>query len=257
MDIKLADLLEGKGTIIKDKQYLPTRAYVEPFINRLCSIPGIDFKCRAELPKQVTLNTDSQDLTYNRVWIEGILPDEYTVDNHERVIGMVYGLDTRVPICKFYLSSINSACTNMMVFNPSLLKVQVIEGNIDYALLDAVISAEDHVHQYIECLNNTSFVNNIEAQEKVLGKWCRNTIIYNYTNGINKASISSSTAVKAYKSIFINDKSDYYNGKSSEISMFDIYNAWTYIISNEDSDIMNKFEKTYLISKIMELNINE
>ena len=44
------------------------------------------------------LNKD--DVTYNRVWIQAVLPDEYCFENHQEVIGMVYGLDVRKPIYK-------------------------------------------------------------------------------------------------------------------------------------------------------------
>ena len=37
MELTLNELLTGKSTIIKNKQFLSTKAYVEPFIDRMRS----------------------------------------------------------------------------------------------------------------------------------------------------------------------------------------------------------------------------
>lgn len=65
-------------------------------------IPGVNYLIKAELPKQTTItrkdDVDFDDVTYNRVWIQAVLPEEYQVDNHDDVIGMVYGIDTQNPL---------------------------------------------------------------------------------------------------------------------------------------------------------------
>ena len=79
MEITLDELLKGKGTIIKNKEYLSTEAYVTPFLERMSKFTN-DFRVQVKLPDQVTLTKDNdvrlEDQTYNRVWIQGILPDE-------------------------------------------------------------------------------------------------------------------------------------------------------------------------------------
>ena len=35
MEVTLDQLMQGKGTLIKNKEYWPTAAYVNPFIKRL------------------------------------------------------------------------------------------------------------------------------------------------------------------------------------------------------------------------------
>ena len=100
MDITIDQLLSGKNTKIKDKEFFATKAYVEPFLDRVSKVTD-DFQVKVELPDQITMTEDADDITYNRVWLQAVLPDDYIVDNHKEVIGMVYGLDTRKPVVKF------------------------------------------------------------------------------------------------------------------------------------------------------------
>ena len=90
MDIQLDTLLKGKQTRIKDKEYFETEAYVNPFLERMSKITS-DFRVKVELPEQITLTKDGdvnfEDITYNRVWIQAVLEDKHTIDNHAEVIG--------------------------------------------------------------------------------------------------------------------------------------------------------------------------
>ena len=47
MEITMNELLEGKSTIIKNKQFLSTKAYIEPFVDRMSAFTN-DFKIQAE-----------------------------------------------------------------------------------------------------------------------------------------------------------------------------------------------------------------
>ena len=110
MKLELSELLKGKATKIKDKEYFQTEAYVTPFLERMQKITN-DFRVEVKLPDQITVtkkeDLDFDDVTYNRVWIQAVLPESYTVDNHDEVIGMVYGIDTRKPVAKFYRGGLN------------------------------------------------------------------------------------------------------------------------------------------------------
>ena len=54
MEITLEQLLKGKATKIKDKEYYPTEAYVSPFLDRMQRITD-QFTVKVELPQQITL----------------------------------------------------------------------------------------------------------------------------------------------------------------------------------------------------------
>ena len=126
MDITLDQLLKGKETKIRKAEFYNTKAYIEPFLDRLSKITD-NFDVKVQLPDQVTITDNQDDVTYNRVWIQGILPKSYSVDNHEEVIGMIYGLDVRKPVVKFYRGGLNMACTNLCVFNPTSLQTQELK----------------------------------------------------------------------------------------------------------------------------------
>ena len=121
--ITLAELLKGKSTIIRNKEYFGTKSYVEPFIERMSKITN-DFRIQTKLPDQMTMTKDMEDTTYNRVLIQAVLPPEHTIDAHDEVIGFLYGIDVKKPVVKIYRGYLNSACTNLCVFNPKWLNVQ-------------------------------------------------------------------------------------------------------------------------------------
>ena len=91
MELTLNELLAGKATRIKSKEYFPTAAYVEPFLERAQRLTS-EFRVQVQLPNQITYTADgninTEDITYNRVLIEAILPDEYKFndDPHRAVL---------------------------------------------------------------------------------------------------------------------------------------------------------------------------
>ena len=257
MDIQLDALLKGKQTRIKDKEYFETEAYVNPFLERMSKITS-DFRVKVELPEQVTFtkegNLNLEDITYNRVWIQAVLPQQYDVDNHQDVIGMVYGLDTRKPIVKFYRGGLNRACTNLCVFNPDYLDVQELQPEvaIDYRPLDILTNKANEIKVFLKKLHNITFPRDNQYINEQLGMWVRNCLNIHYYNGINNVKLATSTAIDAYKLLFEKDSSDYYVPATSNTDMFNIYNAFTELISNDkDKDIMNKCEKTLLLKNIL------
>lgn len=257
MEITLNELLKGKATRIKDKAFFQTEAYVTPFLDRLSNLTN-EFKIKVELPDQVTVtkreDVDFEDITYNRVWIQAVLPQEYQVDNHDDVIGMVYGLDVRKPVVKFYRGGLNKACCNLCIFDPTYLQVQELAPTkaIKFGGLDNIINKSNEIRDFLTKLRNTSFINNEENINENLGRWVRNTLDLSYDNGLGKAKLATSTAIDAYKLLFKDLKSSYFVG-SNDTSMFTVYNAFTDIISNKDKDIINECEKTLLVKDIIGL----
>ncbi len=66
MEITLNALLEGKPTIIREKEYFATKDYIQPFIDEMSKFTK-EFVVNVQLPDQVTISNDSKDVTYNRV----------------------------------------------------------------------------------------------------------------------------------------------------------------------------------------------
>lgn len=259
MEVTLDQLMQGKGTLIKNKEYWPTAAYVNPFIKRLETVVE-RFEIKVETPSQITLTKDgqinTQDITYNRVWIQGVLPQEYRVDNHDDVIGMVYGLDVRKPIVKFYRGGLNRACTNLCVFSPDSLSARKLnpEEAIDYRPLDTMIKQANTIKDFLQKLHTTQFSREASNLNEHLGMWMRRSWAMEYDNGVTKASIAASVVEGAFKLLFEKESSSYFVPRDQNTDMFNIYNAFTELISNDkDKDIMNKVEKTLLLKRILDV----
>ena len=259
MEVTLDQLMQGKGTLIKNKEYWPTEAYVNPFVRRLEAIVE-RFEIKVETPSQITLTKDgqinTQDITYNRVWIQGVLPQEYRVDNHDDVIGMVYGLDVRKPIVKFYRGGLNRACTNLCVFDPDSLSARELnpEEAIDYRPLDTMIKQANTIKDFLESLHKTQFSREASNLNEHLGMWMRRSWAMEYDNGVTKASIAASVVEGAFKLLFEKESSSYFVPRDQNTDMFNVYNAFTELISNDkDKDIMNKVEKTLSLKRILDV----
>lgn len=259
MDIEYNQLMSGKPTIIKNKNYFATAQYVNPFFDRLSKYTD-DFRIHVQTPDQITLTTDGEqnleDLTYNRVYIEAVMPDSMCYSNHDRVIGMIIGLDVRKPVAKFYNGAMNSACTNLCVFNPAYLDCQAIEPEtpIDFKPLDRLLQLQDDTRQTLEILHNTNFENSVFEQEKHLGKWIRNSMSSSYNSGFQEAKLSADNVIRAYKQLFNEEDSPYYQTMNT-VNMFDVYNAFTQQITNardKGKDLLNVCEKTLVLRQILE-----
>lgn len=261
MEITIDQLLQGKQTRIKDKDYFPTRAYVEPFLEKMSKLTN-DFRVKVELPDQITLTSNGEinqeDITYNRVWVQAVMPPEYVVDNHDEVVGMIFGLDTRKPVAKFYRGGLNKACTNLCVFSPSFLQTQEIAPNsaLDYEALDYIQGKAYALKAYLDRLHNTPFYRDDQYLNEELGKWVRNCLNIPFHNGVHTVKLAVSTAIDAYKLLIEKEESPYFIKPESNSTMFNVYNAFTELISNDkDKDIMNKCEKTLLLNHILGIEI--
>lgn len=259
-EISLNELLAGRATRIKTNEYLPTRAYVEPFIERVSKLTS-EFRVQIQLPKQITYtengDINTEDITYNRVLIEAILPDEYKFndDPHKTVLGMVYGIDVRKPVVKFFKGQERMSYTNLCVFSPELLSCQDLESGspINFDPLTRIIEQTDDTAVYIKKLIESEFDTNDHNVNESLGKWIRNCINLSYNNHYQPVKIACSTPIDAYKLLFEKEDSEYYFGLNSGVmSMYQVYNAFTQILTDGmKKDPFNIFEKTLLLKDIL------
>lgn len=257
MEITVKQLLEGKATKIKEKSFYTTKDYVEPFFDRMSKFTS-EFKVQVKTPEQITRtisdSSSSDDVTYNRVWIQAIMPEELSFHNHKEVVGMVYGLDVRKPIVKIYRGALNMACLNLCVFNPSFLDVKELkEGTpIDFRPITRLMEQTSDIKAWLDQLQNTTWERSPKLIESNLGKWVRNSINEKYVEGYGTIKLSPNTVIDAYKSLFEDTKSKYYIKEDEDVNMFKVYNAFTELITNDNAkDIVNKVEKTLLLRQIL------
>jgi hypothetical protein len=252
MQISLNELFKGKQTTIKDKNYLSTKDYVDPFIKKMNKYTN-NFKIRAIEPNQNTYNDVGKDVTYNRVLVEAILPKESTIDNHDEVIGFLYGLDIKTPVAKIYRGYINQACTNLTVFNPEWIEVQEISEMMPLKYnIDSLLEYTSDFRNRIDKLKNTIIPR--KELEGRLGSWVDYCLKSEYNNDLHVVKLSPNLPIKGYKSLVIDAESEYYVNVDEDPSLFQIYNSMTQLITDDKKDIISHFEKTIMINNMLNIN---
>ena len=255
MELTVEQLLQGKATKIKEKEFFTTKAYVEPFFDRMSKYTK-EFIINVKPADQISLTPSGEvnfdDIVYNRVWIQAVLPDEYAYENHKRVMSMLYALDTRKPVVKIYTGALNMACLNLCVFNPDALNVAELEPitAINYSPINLLMGMNDTIKSTLEKLDKMIFNRN-EIYED-LGLWIDRCITSKFNSGFGTVKIAESAPVNVYKDLFYNEDSNYYT-QGEEVDGFTVYNAFTDLITQDKKDLVNKFEKTILIKEIMDI----
>lgn len=257
MVITLEQLMQGKATKIKNKEYLTTESYVAPFIERMVKHTN-EFIINVKPADQISLTKDGEvnfeDIIYNRVNIEAVLPDEYAYEGHKQVIGFVYALDTRKPVVKQYCGGLRSCCLNLATFDVNMLQVSYLEPetSIDYSFSSTCMEKAQTISHNLNKLSKIEFSK--EQCFNELGTWIDRCINKKFVNDFGAIKLSESTPIEAYKNLFYNEKSPYFT-KDNFVTGFDIYQSFTDLVSNGTSektkDFVNRFEKTILVGKIM------
>lgn len=255
IELKLEDIYRGKATMIKDNKYFSTQQYIEPFIDRVDKMCQGNFIIKAQPANQISLtpqgDMNMEDIVFNRVWVQGVLPGEYAYENHKQSINMLYALDTRKPLVKLFKSAINSACLNLCVFSHEYLSVQELnpEAAIDYTFIEQVMSMVDDTRIRLEALAKQEFT--LEQLKDNLGYWIDKSIRYKYVTTFGTIKLPETLAIDAYKSLVMDTKSPYY-ATEGITDGFMVYNAFTDLICNDKGkDIINKYEKVKLVSDIL------
>lgn len=253
MELTVEQLLQGKATKIKEKEFFTTEAYVKPFFDRMSKYTE-EFIINVKPADQISLTPSGEvnfdDIVYNRVWIQAVLPDDYAYENHKRVMSMIYALDTRKPVVKMYTGALNMACLNLCVFNPDALNVAELEPTtaINFSPVQTLMGMTDTIKVTLEKVSKMTF-NRTEIYEE-LGLWIDRSITAKYNSGFGTVKIAESAPVNVYKSLFYDEDSKYYV-QGDEVDGFTVYNAFTDLITQDKKDLVNKFEKTLLVKDIM------
>ena len=254
MELTIDQLLQGKATRIKDKEYFTTEQYVTPFLERMSKFTN-EFIIQAKPADQISLTPNGdvnfEDIIYNRVNIEAVLPNEYCYEGHKQVVGFVYALDTRKPVVKEYMGGLRTACLNLCTFNPAALSVQELqpEHAIDYNFLNYCMELVDNMGVKLRQLADMEFTH--ENMYEELGMQIDRCINFKFHNDFGTVKLPESLPIEVYKNLFYNEKSPYFS-KEGIVSGFDVYQAYTDIICNGKSkDLVNRFEKTLLVSSIL------
>lgn len=258
MEVTLEQLLKGKATQIGKKSYFSTKEYIEPFIDYMSKFTDT-FIYKVKLPKQITVSSDgdilNEDITYNRVWIQSILPDELNFPNHKDAIHLFYALDCKKPLLKIARSAINGACLNQCIFSPSFIHTQALESGQfpEFTSIKYLMEETSDIFNNLTKLRDTSVKYNTQNIQKDLGYWIDRVLKSRLSNEFGSVKLSVSTIIDAYKLLYLDNNSLYYVEPGEDTDMFNIYNAFTEVISHDDKDILNVLEKTLLLKDILNI----
>lgn len=236
MEITLQKLLEGKATIIKGKEYLSTKEYVQKFVDEMSKFTN-KFIVNVQEPSQVILTDNSTDTTYNKVWIQAVMPNQE--EGLNEIYHFVYALDTRVPVYKIFRSY--GPC----VFNTEWLTINKIDGeNTPAYSLENLMKYTNDVIPIVKKMKST-FLDS-DKRHSLLGELVEKSMLYEYNNIGGKTKLSPSLIIKAYESVYMDSSSNFYVGDTEESSVWNYFSAFTDILKDDKKDI-NFFEKNHLV----------
>ena len=247
MQTTIDALLLGKPTIIKDNQYLSTKDYVEDFLNFFKPI-AVDFEVNVQLPDQITGNITEKDLTYNRVWIQATMPD--SIEEYKEVYGLVYALDTKTPVCKYYRAYKNSKTGNLSVFDPMWIESKELKPEVKFEFkFRDMMSKENGFERKLKTIKN-NFISQDNLNE-LLGSLINKALLYERNDIGGKVKLSPNDIIKAYNDVVNKPTSNYYVSSSTEGSLHNMYSSVCSQIT-QGKDIINRFEKTILVGMLFD-----
>ena len=248
MEITTQALLEGKPTIVKGKEYLSTDKYVSDFLNKMKRFNS-KFIINVELPKQMTITDNSTDITFNKVWIQAIIPNKIKNEYNESY-GLIYALDIKTPIYKLYRSYINEE-NNLVLFNKEWIITNKLNPEKELIVdVDNLMTMSSNIDNYISLMKNTFISSEPKVKHELLGGLIEKSMIYVYEDLVGKIKLSPNDIIKSFENIYHNSTSPYYVKDTEECSLYNYYNSICNQITT-GKDIINRCEKTILTGMLL------
>lgn len=249
MEITINQLLEGKPTIIKGKEFKATKDYVNPFLDKISKFTD-NFIVEVQQPDQIIV-TDDKSTTYNKVWIQAIMPSKDDIKSCSETINFVYALDSRIPVYKIF-RSYKSSSGLFYSINPLWLITKEIKPEEDLKFsIENLLSTTNDLEIKLDKLDNIELGKDIDSKHKLLGKTIDGILLNVFNSIAGKVKLSTSMGINAYESVYYDSASKYYSKDGSSTAL-NFYNALDQLITDEKKDIFNKFEKSYLVNLICE-----
>ena len=247
MEITIGKLLEGKSTVIKENQYLTTKEYVSPFIEVMKKFTT-DFSVQVQLPSQLTITDSKEDITYNRVWVQALLKDNSY--GYAETINLIYALDVRKPIYKIFKAYKDRKTGNLFAFNSQWINVYELKSSEEFVDFEPVIKhlleLTDDSDVLFDKLEKSTVSSDTEKRQQQLGELIEDSMLFEITNKGGKIKIAPQMVLKAYQNVYMDSSSRNYVGEE-ECTKLNYLDAFSSLITEDDKDIVNRFEKNLLI----------
>lgn len=255
MEITISKLLEGKSTIIKENEYLSTRDYVSPFINLMKKFAN-DFSIQVQLPSQFTITDFKEDITYNRVWIQAILSDNKY--GFAETYNLVYALDVRKPIYKIFKAYKDRKTGNLFAFNSQWINVYELKPSTEFIEFDNVIESlmelTDDSDIRFDKLEKEILSSETNKRQQQLGELIEKSMLFEIINNGGKIKIAPQMVLKAYQNVYMDSSSRNYISDSEECTKLNYLDAFSSLITEDNKDIVNRFEKNLLVYQMFTEN---
>lgn len=231
----IEEILAGKIIVSHSNRYLATKDYVQPFLDKFPDVLWFDVK-------EIT-----QD-TFSRV---SIISKHKKIDaEFDEIIGFSYSIDSRIPMAKFY--SALRDIEGKLYIDPTTrtLSEQRIEAGkpLDTSILESFTFGGNK--KIITKLKNLPFDCSEDlAIDTFLGRTIRLANNEEFPSKISKIKFATSDVLAAYKLLFTNNDSKFYQ----PVNMKTVYDAFAYVIANNTKDITNRYEKSWIVGRILEI----
>lgn len=252
--MELKEVLLGKATNIKGVEYLSAKDYIQPFINRMDKL-NATYVCKAKLSDQMSITNQENDIVYNKVHIQAILPKTYYNNNgYQKVVGLIYGLDVKTPCAKIYIADIKG--DQLLLFDKECLQIQKLEDTtaIDFTCIPTLLSRTDINPASLDQIDTTIYCHRSKLVKK-LGEWIDFTLSNQgvWIDELGKIKLSNTLAIDAYKLLIKDSENKHYITSEQEDAYYgNVYETFTDLLS-KDSDFINRCEKILLIGKMLGL----
>lgn len=246
MALTLEQILNSK-IYVKDGAgvaFQSPREYIEPFLTAVQSLsPTFEVAISGRNANKNEDNTINE--SFARVHVCAKLPNEYCVEEHNSVIGLVYGLDTQKPVMKVYAGRDAWACTNLAIFRADHVhQVELVQGTATIYEKAARFAelVPEHIQQFVQKVKAMKD-RQYEGPEidRVIGRLLRESL--------NNKFVGTTPVLAAVQSM--EDAKSVYAIRENKTTQWNMYSAVTQYVTDK-VDIVDKPTKTVLISNIFD-----
>ncbi len=225
-------------------RFQSAKTYVNPFLD-IVGPDATDIRYHVDQPVTNMEEDGTLNVAYPRVNIEATLGDPMT--GFKSVIGMIYGLNTQIPIAKVYTGQSVSVCMNLCIFSAEDIFEQNLLGN-----------EQDSLYKTVERFKRDKD-KQIENYTKIYNKMVNNQLSPDELKDLmgdlllksSRSKLGTSPIVGAANSL-TDPKSIYYVNEGSDFrcNEWNVYNAATQVLTDRD-DVVQRPNKTMELIELM------
>lgn len=243
-------LTKGQKTIIRDNEYLETKAYCSPFIEKMSKYTDM-FECYALTPPQLSVDLQGEpQMIYNKVHIEAILPGNDP--EISEIVGFTYALDTRKPVARIYKAWKRNDSGCLFLNDRNFIESQTIESAtpLNFSAVPRILEKELN-WDWINRLKTTTWRTDNDQVNFRLGQWLRFAMNFNVTDEYGKVKVATNDIINGYKLLFEDSKSIFFTSLGIDCSYYTTLSALSSIIYSTQKDPVNLIYKSYLLKDII------